>query len=241
HTPIEEVPSKIVEPLLDEGLALADGNTVFTGGIGSDNHPWVRDHRLFGRIVVPGTALVDMVAHAADRVGSTTVADLLLEAPLVLTDSGRATLQVTVGIRDDQGRREVHIHSRREHSAADTPWPRHASGTLTESPAHSVEPSAPGGAAVMRTQWPPAGGAQAIARHDYARLARRGYDYGPTFQGLQGTWLRAGELLAEVELLDTPLPDGAFHGPHPALVDATLHALLLHDDVDERALMVPFA
>ena len=241
HTPIEEVPSKIVEPLLDEGLALADGNTVFTGGIGSDNHPWVRDHRLFGRIVVPGTALVDMVAHAADRVGSTTVADLLLEAPLVLTDSGRATLQVTVGIRDDQGRREVHIHSRPENTAADTPWTRHASGTLTESPTHSAEPSDPGGVDEMRTQWPPADAEQVIGRPDYAHLARRGHDYGPTFQGLQGMWLRSGELLAEVELLDTPLPDGAFHGPHPALVDATLHALLLHGDIDERAMMVPFA
>src|SRR5699024_5663853 len=108
------------------GLALADGSTVFTGSIGSDNHPWVGDHRLFGRIVVPGTALVDMVAHAADRVGSTTVADLLLEAPLALVGSVRATLQVTVGIRDDQGRREVHIHSRPENSASVTPLTRHS-------------------------------------------------------------------------------------------------------------------
>src|SRR5699024_10055895 len=159
------------------------------------------------------------------------------EVPLALTGNGRATLQVTVGMRDDRGRREVHVHSRPENTAADTPWTRHASGTLTEGPAHSAEPSGPDDAEVMHTPSPPADAAQLGGRPAYASLARRGHDYGPTFRGLQGVWLRSGELLAEVELFDTPLSHGAFHGPHPALVDATLHALLLHGDTDERALM----
>ncbi|WP_150243248.1 type I polyketide synthase [Nocardiopsis quinghaiensis] len=235
------VPEAVAEPPLDEGLALADGRTVFTGRIDLDGHSWVRDHGLFGRVVVPGTALVDMAAHAAERVGAAAVADLVLEAPLVLARGAGARLQVTVGARGDRGRREVHVHARPEDAASDAPWTRHASGALAEGPTLDAERSHTDGAAPADAAWPPADAESVTVWPDYARLARRGYTYGPLFQGLRGVWRYEGDLLAEVELPDASHTGGPFHGPHPALVDAALHGVLLYGGADEHALTVPFA
>src|SRR5699024_9155729 len=70
-----------------------------------------------------------------------------------------------------------------------------------------------------------------------------GYDYGPNFQGLRTAWEDDTGVGGEAEL-DT-LPDDAtgMVGPHPALADAGLHALLLHHLVGggERRTPIPYA
>ena len=234
--PAAIVPERPAEPLIDDGLALADGRTVFTGRIGLDRQAWVRDHGILGRVVVPGTALVDLVAHACARVRAATVADLVLEAPLVLARGAGTLLQVTVGAPDAQGRREVDVHARSEDDEIDTPWTRHASGTLEQGSAPTDDtPAEPG------TPWPPAEAESVAVWPDYDRLTRRGYSYGPLFQGLRGVWNHGADLFAEVEPPTVPDTAGPFHGPHPALTDAALHAILLHGTTDERALLVPFA
>ncbi|WP_262391855.1 SDR family NAD(P)-dependent oxidoreductase [Nocardiopsis sp. CNR-923] len=233
--PADVVRAKPAEPFLGEALALADGRTVFPGRVDLDGQPWVRDHELLGRVVVPGTALVDLVAHAADKVGAT-VEDLVLETPLVLARGEGAGLQVTLDPPDDRGRRELNVHARRDDAAADAPWTRYASGTLVEGPpvwndGVALAPDGP---------WPPADAESVTARPDYVRLARYGYAYGALFQGLRRVWRLGDDLLAEIEPPETPLTGGPFHGPHPALVDAALHAVLLHGGIGGRGLAVPF-
>jgi acyl transferase domain-containing protein/NADPH:quinone reductase-like Zn-dependent oxidoreductase/short-subunit dehydrogenase len=235
--PVAAVPERQAEPLIGDGLALADGRTVFTGHVDLEGQTWVRDHAVLGRVVVPGTALVDLAAHAGSRVGASDLADLTLEAPLVLSRGAGLRLQVTVGAADERGRRDLAVHGRPADAAPDAPWTRHASGALTpgEAPAtDTAGDSAPG------APWPPAEAESLAVWPDYDRLLRRGYAYGPLFRGLRGVWRHGDDLLAEVELPGTPSAGGPFHGPHPAVVDAALHALLLHGG-DERSLLVPFA
>ncbi|MCY9782445.1 SDR family NAD(P)-dependent oxidoreductase [Nocardiopsis sp. EMB25] len=217
-------------PWLDDGLSLADGRTVFTGRIDPADHPWVHDHGLLGRVVLPGTAYVDLVARAADRVGAGTVAELALEAPLVIVRERAVSVQVTVGPRDAGGCREVHVHAR-PGDAGDTTWTRHASGFL--------DPTAALTEKAAQVAPVPDSDAQ-VGTADYALLERRGHVYGPAFRGLRAVRRHGAEILAEVvapDVLDMAVP---FHGPHPALLDAALHAALLRGTSDERTLMVPF-
>ncbi|KOX24229.1 type I polyketide synthase [Nocardiopsis sp. NRRL B-16309] len=250
--PVAAAPERPAEPLIDDGLALADGRTVFTGRLGLDGQPWVRDHGVLGRVVLPGTALVDLAAHAGARVGAPAVADLTLEAPLVLGRGAGLRLQVTVGTADERGRRDLAVHARPADAAPDAPWTRHASGAVAadEAPAAGAAggsvPGAPADtdsgsahASASAAPWPPASAESLAVWPDYDRLLRRGYTYGPLFQGLRGVWRHGDDLLAEVEA-PVPATGGPFHGPHPAVVDAALHALLLHGG-DERSLLVPFA
>ena len=86
--------------------------------------------------------------------------------------------------------------------------------------------------------WPPVGAESVDISDGYARLAARGYEYGPAFQGLVAIWRRGPELFAEAAApADAGVQvDGM--GIHPALLDAVLHAFGLAVDTTET--MLPF-
>ncbi|CAL9423286.1 hypothetical protein SUDANB121_01914 [Nocardiopsis dassonvillei] len=226
-------------PLLDAGLELVGGDTVFTGTVGVGTQAWTADHRLLGRTLLPGTALVELALHAGARTGSPRIADLTLESPILLPRGGGVDLQVTVSAPAADGHRALAVHAR----GAGGGWVRHASGALTADPPAgdpgAPEPRIP---AEVPADWPGEGVVDAgfDEREAYTGLLRRGYAYGPLFRGLRRVWRRVdGALLAETALPDGP-PAGPFRGPHPALLDAALHAVLLHGS-HGGAPLVPFA
>ena len=139
-------------PLLGAAVELAGGGGfVFTGRLSVRSQPWLADHVVAGRVLVPGTALVEVAVRAGDAAGCGRVEELVLEAPLVLPAEGGVQLQVTVDGPDGSGRRAVQAYARPGDAAAEGPWTRHASGLL----ASAVEPGA--GLAGEFAVWPPAG------------------------------------------------------------------------------------
>ncbi|MFF1909913.1 SDR family NAD(P)-dependent oxidoreductase, partial [Kitasatospora sp. NPDC058218] len=209
-----------VHPLLSAAVPLAEGDgVVFSGRISLRTHPWLADHAVHGTVLVPGTGMAEMALFAGDHVGCALVEELTLAAPFVVPEQGSVQLQVTVGAPDDDGRRPVWVHSR-PGDAEDTPWTRHAEGTLART---APEPHPLGGA---DTAWPPAG-AQAVDLDGfYERLTGLGLGYGPVFQGLTAAWQAGGELFGEVTLPAGGSGSGRRRfGVHPALLDAALHPL----------------
>ncbi|MEV6771980.1 type I polyketide synthase [Nocardia sp. NPDC051030] len=217
----------IDHPLLGAVVATPEHDTVvLTGRLSLHAQPWLADHRVFDTILVPGTALVELVIQAGDQVGYQAVEELILRAPLVVPAERGRRLRITVGAADN-GRRAVVVLSRAE---AGDDWLVHAEGTLTES-ALDTEPL---------LDWPPTG-AQPIPLDDaYARLAEQGYHYGPTFQGLHAAWQHGDSIFAEVLLPQQAHADAARFALHPALLDAALHALRFGDTGDDRTLL-PFS
>ncbi|MFC7796037.1 SDR family NAD(P)-dependent oxidoreductase [Streptomyces cinereoruber] len=205
-------------PLLGASVPLADsGQVVFTGRVSPRTHPWLAEHAVEGTALLPGTGLLDLALHAADRTGADGVEDLTLEAPLVLSEQGATVLQVTVGAPDEAGRRPLGVHSR---TGDDAEWIRHATGLLGAASASAPADRASAGHAV----WPPAG--KPVDLGDaYGELLARGYAYGPLFQGLTALWRDGDDLYAEVSLPEDT--DTAGHSVHPALLDAALHPLAL--------------
>uniref|UniRef100_UPI000A838E8D type I polyketide synthase n=1 Tax=Streptomyces sp. NBRC 109706 TaxID=1550035 RepID=UPI000A838E8D len=133
--------------LLGSVVVLADSDGVLlTGRLSTSGQPWLADHVVLGQIVVPGTALVEMVLRAGQEVGCGQVRELVLHAPLGLPESGGTQVQVRVEAPDASGDRPVHIHARTE--GTDT-WILHASGFLAPS-----EPQAP---SFDLSEWPPEG------------------------------------------------------------------------------------
>ena len=60
-------------------------------------HPWLAGHVVFGAVLLPGTAFVELALAAAERVGLDTVDELTIEAPLVVPERGAVQLQLLVG------------------------------------------------------------------------------------------------------------------------------------------------
>ncbi|MFF8452758.1 SDR family NAD(P)-dependent oxidoreductase [Streptomyces leeuwenhoekii] len=200
-------------PLLGAVLPLPEsGGTVLTGRLSLETQPWLADHAVLGRVVVPGAAFVEMALRAGREVGCDLLDELTLHTPLVLGERGGAHVQVVVGDADASGHRAVSVHARQEGGA----WVRHADGSLA---------GRAGPAAAETAPWPPEGAQEIPLGEVYADLGARGYDYGPAFQGLTALWRRGDEVFAEVAL-----PPEASHGAdrfglHPALLDAALHAV----------------
>ncbi|MFI2433203.1 SDR family NAD(P)-dependent oxidoreductase [Streptomyces sp. NPDC018693] len=205
--------------------------TVLIGLLSLAVHPWLADHVVAGRVIVPASVFVEMAVRAGDETGCGAVDELVMLSPLALPGSAGVRVQVVVGAQDDSGRRPVEIYSRPEDSAEDAPWTRNVSGQLGPGRVAKDEP----------TPWPPQD-AEAVDLTDaYAALADAGLAYGPAFQGVGAVWRRGDDVFAEVRLPASHTSEAGRFGLHPALFDAALHAPLLAAPADAGTVRVPFA
>ncbi|MER5968385.1 SDR family NAD(P)-dependent oxidoreductase [Streptomyces sp. NPDC002055] len=209
-------------PLLGAATEVAEADSyLFTGRLSLRSHPWLADHAVWGTVLLPGTAFVELVTRAGDEIGGARIEELTLEAPLTIPEQGLIRLQLVVGAADETGRRTVTVHSCTEASAEsgeEQLWTRHASGVLS-----ADDRSA---AFDLRT-WPPADAEEVPVEGAYERFADAGYVYGDVFQGLERVWRRGEDLFAELALPEETAGEAARFGLHPALLDAALHAFAL--------------
>ncbi|MFG1880286.1 polyketide synthase dehydratase domain-containing protein, partial [Sphaerisporangium sp. NPDC049003] len=212
-------------PLVGAVAELADqGQVVLTGRLSLREHPWLADHAVAGRVLVPGTAFVDLVLRAGDHAGHQVVDELVLQAPLVLDADAAVDLQVIVGApRDNRCAFSVHSRPYSAGGGVQETWTSHASGHLSPVPGASS-------AVADWGSWPPPGAHAVEVDGLYERLATCGYQYGPAFQAVNAIWRQGDDLYAEVRLPESL--DGRGHGIHPALLDAALHPLLLLTTAD---------
>ncbi|AEW99623.1 type I polyketide synthase [Streptantibioticus cattleyicolor] len=192
-------------PLLGAAVEVpTSGALVLTGRMTVADQPWLAEHRVFGRVILPGTALVELCVAAGDRVGCPVLDELVIHDAVPLP----ATVRIVVDPAGAEGTRTVTVLTRDGER-----WTTHATGTLAPGTTGSVASDGSGA-------WPP-DGAEPVPLDDfYPELAERGLEYGALFQGLTAAWRRDGITYTEVELRG-PVADG--YGIHPALLDACLH------------------
>ncbi len=209
---------EIDHPLLSAALEdPATERLTLTGRLSLATHPWLADHAVLDTVILPGTAFVELALKAGQEVGAEAIEELTLQAPLILSESAAVSLQVTVGVPDEEGQREISIHSRSEAQAEDGAgeWTLHATGALSSAAPQAPEPFG---------SWPPAG-AEPIDTSDlYERLGEIGFQYGPAFQGVSAAWQDGEEIYAEVSLAEEQREEAAGFALHPALLDSAFHA-----------------
>ncbi|WP_282793957.1 type I polyketide synthase [Streptomyces sp. CC224B] len=208
-------------PLLGAAVPLAGGDGyVFTGRLSLATHPWLADHAVAGRVLLPGTAFVELAVRAGDEVGCGVLEELTLAAPLVLPERGAVQLQVSVGAEGQDGRRDVVLHSREErdeYAGDGGGWTTHATGVLAQGGQRQPE--------FRLAEWPPRDAAEVDVEGLYRHLTELGFSYGEAFQGLRAAWRRGDEVFAEVALGQEQADSAEAFRLHPALLDAALHVL----------------
>jgi acyl transferase domain-containing protein/aryl carrier-like protein len=199
-------------PLLGRRIALAGIEAqVFEGGF--DGTPeWLADHRVFGRLILPGAAMAELLlAGAAQAMGwpRARLSGLAILRPLPLPEPGEATVarwQVVVKPRPDGGADTT------LYAAPD--WQAVASAVAEASQAEPVAlPDDVSGKTAL---------AIPAIYDDFARL---GVAFGPAFRCLDRVALEADDAPSWAEAwieLPAGLESAVFHGPHPVLVDAAL-------------------
>ncbi|OON71221.1 type I polyketide synthase, partial [Streptomyces tsukubensis] len=202
-------------PLLKAAVVLpSSGRTLLTGKVGLKSHPWLADHVVMGTSLLPGTAFVELALHAGAHAGLPQLAELTLEAPLVLTEEAASYLHIEVDGVEESDRRGVEVFSRREDAEPGTPWTRHCAGVLTTEAEVAATPA-------REEQWPPSSAVPIDVADFYGTMAESGISYGPAFRGLRAAWRRDDEVFAEISVGGREEADGFLL--HPALFDAALH------------------
>ncbi|OIJ90608.1 polyketide synthase [Streptomyces sp. MUSC 14] len=221
-------------PLIGATVERAGGDDMLlTGKWSLATHPWLADHVVLGTTLLPGAAFVELVTHAGRQVDCALVEELSLHAPLVLPEKSGVAVQVAVGAADSTGRRSVTVHSRRTETGASGEWLLHAEGTLAPIGTGPV----PGDLKV----WPPAGAEPVDVTGIYARLAERGYSYGPAFQGIRALWQHGDDMYGEVALPSVARGEAGRFGLHPALLDAALQVPVVGLITSESEALMPFS
>jgi acyl transferase domain-containing protein/acyl carrier protein len=220
-TAIGQAPAE--HPLLGATIESTDGESLMlTGRVSRATHPWLADYAVEGNVLLAGAVFVEVALKAGGEVGADRLDELSLEEPLVVPESEAVQLRVSVGPADEQGRREVAVHSRPEGAPDEgkrQAWSRNAAGVLSGQPAPPV-PRPEGDEAA----WPPQGAEPLDVDLLYERLFEAGLDCGPSFRVVRAAWALGEEIFAEVSLADEQRQDAARFGLHPVLLDAAAHA-----------------
>ncbi|XXX73393.1 SDR family NAD(P)-dependent oxidoreductase [Sorangium sp. So ce134] len=208
-------------PLLGAQVPVAGASAVFEATLGVTAAPYLSDHRVFDHLVVPGAAVLELahaaaVAHAGP--GRTRVEGLVLQAPLLLPETGEQRVQVVVSEAAGDGA-EVTVYSQSSAARPGDGWTEHATAQV-QSTSEEVERAAIDWTAVR------ARCRREVSTADlYATWREAGLAYGPAFQGILELWCGEGEALARTGL---PADAGAGadgYAVHPALLDVALQTL----------------
>ncbi|MET8077998.1 SDR family NAD(P)-dependent oxidoreductase [Streptomyces sp. NPDC005303] len=214
--------------LVGEAQPDADGpGTRYSGVLSTARQPWLADHVIGDRVLVPATVFAELALRAAGtppEQGPPRLSELTFHEPLVLPASDQVRIQVVADAPDREGNRPVTVWARTGET-----WTRHAGA--------SVAPVGTPPAAAQDTPWPPVGAEELAV--DYQRLAAYGHHYGPAFRVVTRLWRRGAETFAEVALRPQEAAGVGSYTLHPALFDAALHAALLADGPGEAR--VPLA
>ncbi|WP_189828059.1 SDR family NAD(P)-dependent oxidoreductase [Streptomyces finlayi] len=207
-------------PLLGTPVEVAGTRERWFGGQLSADRPWlVRDHRVLGRSVLPGSAMVEWALAAARttaRMESTawTLRDLTFNAFLPLPDDGTPiTVQAAVQATT-HNTHQVHCYSRdfAGSAAGVGDWTEHATvGSVGPGerprpvPGHLTGPTEP------TTELP--------TGPFYDSFRRTGLDYGPPYRALHSL-RRDGDRATGLVVADEAARDQDAYLLHPVVLDA---------------------
>ena len=175
---------------------------------------YIADHRIHGAIVFPGAAYVAMALDAAIDLGHRrpVLEHVEFRKALFLPDDMRWRVQAVC----DPASRELSVHAQPDGDAA-APWVAHASCRIAADGGGSAAPVLDDIRARCATPLP--------RDTFYAELKRRGFTFGPRFEGLATIQTGDGEALGFVRLPDQYAVEITGR-VHPALFDAGLQVLI---------------
>ena len=199
-------------PLL--GRRLSSPMPVWENRLNAHVIPFLRDHRVHGDTIVPGTAYVELALAAAAACGqeAPVLEDLQLHKAVFLPADSDRVLQT----RYDPDDCSCSVHSRADTNGST--WQLNVTGTVLPNQPAAPEPVA------IDTLLKRFQGDGSIDGY-YAELRDYGFEYGPAFQGVTRLFCGENEWLGEIVLPPVVLRDLERYRFHPAALDACLQVM----------------
>ncbi|SEH60374.1 type I polyketide synthase [Magnetospirillum fulvum] len=203
---------KIVSPLF------ARGTVLFQAHFTAEQPSFLREHKIFGRIISPAAAHLSMAFGAVRDLtgaGARQLDDVSFTAPLVVDDDEPRTVQVIVEGEPGAGRGFRLVS--RPASDDEAAWQTHSAGTIVAELPEARAAARPDFAAL-------AARSPGRMEHDafYALIESVGYSTGPNFRCLREIGQGPDESWCRLEATGR-IDDGAIH---PGLIDSILQTVL---------------
>jgi acyl transferase domain-containing protein/acyl carrier protein len=204
-------------PLLGVRLRSAMRDVVsFERVLGSDELPFLADHQVNGRAILPATGFIEMALAAGRQVWGSLpgLQDVVISSPLAFLPGEIRTVQVLVHqAAQGQGLGTFEVLSQGEDEGDS--WQLHVQGTY----ASATPPAELEAVDAVRARC-----TEALdgATH-YARLDERHLSFGPSLQGVRRIHRCDGEGLGDIALPASA--GGGDYVLHPALLDACLQVM----------------
>ena len=211
-------------PLL--GRRLRAATPVFEQQLRLADLPFLSDHRVFGKAVLPATAYLELALAAgaetfADK--SVAIKNLVLAHPLLLSEDGEQTIQLLI-TETGSDSASFKIFSLASKGEKQPPaWVLHAAGDI------AIEADQVGQKPQERldlagvSRGGPANIAPVV---HYQSLCSQGLEFGPAFRGVEGIWQQAAEAVGFIRLPESLLAESGQYRIHPALLDACLQPVV---------------
>ncbi len=206
--------SEMVHPLLWRRMAAANGENIFESDLSASSPSYLKDHVVYGNVIMPGTGYVEMALAAGFEIfgSSSEVREMSIERPLVFRDQKSVKVQLLVS-PEKNGITEFEVLSRSEKQE----WKTHATGKLARASKFEFAEDA---LADIKTRCTEVVSTEQL----YKKYESGGLEYGPNFRAIQSIRRAKGELLAEIHLpKEVQLPGGK-HQIHPIILDNCLQA-----------------
>lgn len=195
---------------------------LFESNLNTSGIPYLMDHRLGERAIVPFAAFLEMATAAVrenDKNGHSAIRNLLMHEPLFVS-SADCRLQVLVG----EG--SIEIVSNRG-----TAWKTNAKGSFQATTAERGSVDLAGLRARCKKE---------ISPDDiYQRMERTGLRYGASFRTIQAAYSGRDEALVHLRLPEKLKQEAHDYGLHPALLDGCLQTAAIARGVRADDLFLP--
>ncbi len=230
-------------PLLGVRHESPRGEVMFENEMFASDPPWLADHRVFGRVIMPGAmygAIAAAVSLKEGAGGSVDVEDLQLHSPLVFgqesaEDDGARDgrrIQAVLDSPEPGEPRNLEIFSRGD---SEDGWTLHAqakltSGTQTRGSANRIDVDSAKSGLLPQD-----------VTGFYRARADASINLGPSFRTLQALWSAGGEAIGEIALQE--IGDQSGSDLHPTLLDGcfqVLSAARHSANVESGATYLPF-
>jgi acyl transferase domain-containing protein/NADPH:quinone reductase-like Zn-dependent oxidoreductase/SAM-dependent methyltransferase len=214
-------------PLL--GLRLRSAVPVFEQELSVTNIPFVEEHRVFGKPVLPATAYLELALAAATETfdgRQCAIKNLVLIRPLMLPEGERRTIQVVMnGAEPDASTFQIFCLQEKD-KKNEGKWELHATGEISLVTSGDRVPEPVDIAEIQRRC-----NQKVETETFYESLRLRGVEFGSDFKGLTELWKRDAEAIGSIQIAGSLLAGTEPYRIHPAFLDACLQpvAALLPD------------
>ncbi|MFC1975071.1 type I polyketide synthase [Chloroflexota bacterium] len=226
HPPamIEHQKQAKLHPLLGKRLrSPAMQEIVFESQVSQEIQGYITDHRVFGTVVLPAAAYLEMAIAAAEETygqGNYALEDVVIQEALIIPENEIRTVQLILTPQEsDTASFKIFSVSEDEKHSNHSTWTIHVTGKLRtgQTASISVTPELASPEALQERC-----NEQMSGTSYYQKLRDNGFQFGPNFQGVERLWRRDGEALAQIRLPETLISEAGIYQIHPVLLDSCI-------------------